>query len=150
MKIAIANDHSGVELKNQISEYIKEKYNYEIINLGSDTNEAVPYPLYGKKCAKAIVSKEADLGIAICGTGLGISLAANKVKGIRCCVCSEPLTASLSRRHNDANMLAFGARIVGLEMAKAIVDAFLTSSFEGGRHLERVDMIKKIEEENCN
>lgn len=150
MKIAIANDHSGVELKNEISNYIKEKYGYEVINLGTDSSESCPYPLYGEKCAKEVANNNADFGIAICGTGLGISLAANKVKGIRCCVCSEPLTASLSRRHNNANMLAFGARIVGLEMAKAIVDAFLTSSFEEGRHLERVKMIMEIEEKNCH
>ena len=150
MKIAIANDHSGVELKKQISLFIEEKYGYEVINLGTDSIESCDYPLYGKKCANEVINGNADLGIAICGTGQGISLAANKVKGIRCCLCSEPLTASLSRRHNNANMLAFGARIVGLEMAKAIVDAFLTSSFEGERHQKRVNMIMEIEEENNN
>jgi len=147
MKIAIGNDHAAVELKNQISEYIKEKYGYEVINFGTDTNESVDYPIYGAKVARAVAAGEADLGIAICGTGLGISLAANKVKGIRCAVCSEPYTAKMSRAHNNCNMLAFGARVVGLDLAKMIVDTFLTTEFEGGRHQRRVDLIMDIEKE---
>ena len=96
---------------------------------------------------RAVAAKEADLGIAICGTGVGISLAAGKVKGIRTCVCSEPYTAKLSRMHNDSNVLAFGARVIGIEMAKMITDAWLEAEFQGGRHQRRVDMIRKIEEQ---
>ena len=147
MKIAMANDHAAVELKKQISEYIKENYGYEIINFGTDSGESVDYPVYAKKAADAVAKKEADLGIVICGTGLGMSLSANKVKGIRCCVCSEPYTAEKSRQHNDCNMLAFGARVVGVDMAKMIVDAFLRAEFEGGRHRRRVDLITEIENE---
>lgn len=145
MKIGIANDHAGVEYKNLISKYIKEKYGYEVINYGTDSIESCDYPIYGEKLANAVVKKEVDKGIAICGTGVGISLSANKVKGIRCVVCSEVYSASLSRKHNDTNMLAFGARVVSIEKAKEIVDAWLTSEFEGGRHQRRVDLISDIE-----
>lgn len=145
MIIAIGNDHAAVELKNQISEYIKDKYGYEIINFGTDTSESVDYPIYGEKVARAVAEGKADLGIAICGTGLGMALAANKVRGIRCCVCSEPYTARMSRAHNDCNMLAFGARVVGLDLAKMIVDTWLTTPFEGGRHERRVQLIRDIE-----
>ena len=146
MKIAIGNDHSAVELKNIIKEHLEGK-GYEVLNLGTDSNESCDYPVYGEKVGRAVVSGEADLGITICGTGVGISLAANKVKGIRACVCSEPYTAKLSRMHNNSNVLAFGARVVGSELAKMIVDEWLAAEFEGGRHQRRVDMIMKIEEE---
>ena len=145
MKIGIGNDHAAVELKNQIAAYIGEKYGYEVVNYGTDSSESVDYPIYGEKVARAVAGKEVDFGIVICGTGLGISLAANKVKGIRCCVCSEPYTAWMSRAHNDCNMLAFGARVVGLDLAKMIVDTWLTTPFEGGRHQRRVDLITDIE-----
>jgi len=145
MKIAIGNDHSAVELKNVIREHLEQK-GYEVLNLGTDSSESCDYPVYGEKVGRAVASGEADLGIAICGTGVGISLAANKVKGIRACVCSEPYTAKLSRMHNNSNVLAFGARDVGSEMAKMIVDQWLEAEFEGGRHLRRVDMIMAIEE----
>jgi len=146
MIIGIGNDHSGVELKKQISAYINEKYGYEVINFGTDSNDSCNYPEYGEKVAKAIVNKQVDKGIVICGTGIGISLAANKVRGIRCATVSEPVSARLSVEHNNANMIGFGARIIGEEEAKAIVDAFLTSEFQGGRHQTRVDMIMDIEE----
>ena len=129
MKIAIGNDHSAVELKNFIVDFLKEK-GIEVLNLGTDSSESCDYPVYGEKVGRAVVSGEADLGIAICGTGLGISLAANKVKGVRACVCSEPYTAVMSRRHNDANVLCFGARVVGSELAKMIVDEWLDAEFE--------------------
>lgn len=145
MKIAIGNDHSAVELKNIIAEHLKEK-GYEVLNLGTDSTESCDYPVYGEKVGRAVASGEADLGIAICGTGVGISLAANKVKGIRACVCSEPYTAKLSRMHNNSNVLAFGARVVGSELAKMIVDQWLDAVYEGGRHQRRVDMIHAIEE----
>ena len=144
MKIAIGNDHSAVELKNIIAEHLKEK-GYEVLNLGTDSTESCDYPVYGEKVGRAVASGEADLGIAICGTGVGISLAANKVKGIRACVCSEPYTAKLSRMHNNSNVLAFGARVVGDEMAKMIVKEWLDAKYEGGRHQRRVDMLMEIE-----
>lgn len=145
MKIVIGNDHAAVTMKQDISAYLEEK-GYEIINVGTDTPESVDYPVYGEKVARMVASGEADLGIAICGTGLGISLAANKVKGIRACVCSEPYTARMSRMHNNCNVLCFGARVVGLDLAKMIVDTWLSTEFEGGRHQRRVDMIMAIEE----
>ena len=145
MKIGIGNDHTAVEYKNIISDYIKEKYGYEVINYGTDLNESCDYPIYGEKVARAVVNKEVDKGIVICGTGVGISLSANKVKGIRCVVCSESFSAKLSRKHNDTNMLAFGARVIGVEVAKDIVDTWLTTEFEGGRHQRRIDLISDIE-----
>ena len=148
MKIGIGNDHSAVEYKNIISEYIQNKYGYEIVNYGTDSTESTNYAVYGEKVANAIKNNEIDRGIVICGTGIGISLAANKVNGIRCALCSEPLSTKLSRTHNDANMLAMGARIIGIEMAKEIVDVFLTTEFEGGRHKGRIDYLKQIEDRN--
>ncbi len=144
MKIAIGNDHTAVDLKNTISDYLKE-LGYEVINLGTDSRESCDYPIYGEKVGRAVADGEANLGIAICGTGVGISLAANKVKGIRAYVCSEPYTAKLSRMHNNSNVLAFGARVVGDELAKMIVKEWLDAEFEGGRHQRRVDMIMEIE-----
>lgn len=145
MKIGIGNDHVAVEMKNQIKTYIEEKYNYEVVNYGTDSTERFHYPISGEMVANAVVSGEVDKGIVICGTGVGISLAANKVNGIRCVTCSEPYTAKLSREHNNTNMLAFGARVVGIELAKMIVDSWLTGEFEGGRHQIRIDMLKEIE-----
>lgn len=144
MKIGIANDHAGVLMKNEIVKYLTDK-GFEVRNYGTDTEESVDYPVYGEKIANAVRSKEVDLGIAICGTGIGISLAANKVPGIRAAVVSEPVSARLARQHNNANIIAFGARIVGLEEAKAIVDAFLDNEFLGDRHLRRVNMIDEID-----
>ena len=144
MKIAMGNDHTGIELKNIIKEFVEGK-GYEVIDLGTNAPESCDYPVYGEKVGRAVVSGEADLGIAICGTGVGISLAANKVKGIRACVCSEPYTAKLSRMHNDSNVLAFGARVIGIEMAKMITDEWLDAEYQGGRHQRRVDMVMDIE-----
>ncbi|MCF0106609.1 MAG: ribose 5-phosphate isomerase B [Holdemanella sp.] len=146
MKIGIGNDHVAVEMKTIIKQYIEETYGYEVINYGTDSTERFNYPISGYKVAKAVASHEVDKGIVICGTGGGISMAANKVKGIRCILCSEPYTAKLSREHNNTNMLAFGARVVGQELAKMIVDAWLTGEYEGGRHQIRIDMISEIEE----
>ena len=145
MKIVIGNDHAAVELKNIIREHLESK-GIEVINVGTDTNDSCDYPIYGEKVGRAVASGEADLGIAICGTGVGISIAANKVKGVRACVCSEPYSAKLSRMHNNSNVLAFGARVVGSEMAKMIVDTWLEAEYEGGRHQRRVDLIHAIEE----
>lgn len=145
MKIAIGNDHSAVEMKNEIKKYLEEK-GYEVINYGTDSEESCDYPIYGEKVGYAVAKKEADLGILICGTGVGISLAANKVKGIRAVVCSEPYSAKLSRLHNNTNILAFGARVIGVELAKMIVDEWLNAEFEGGRHQRRVDLMMAIED----
>lgn len=144
MKIGIGNDHSGLQMKQEIAGFLREK-GHEVVNYGTDESERCDYPIYGEKVGRAVAAGEVDRGILICGTGLGISLAANKVRGIRAVVCSEPCTARLSRQHNDANVLAFGARIVGIEMAKMIVETWLDTEFEGGRHKRRVDMIAEIE-----
>ncbi|MCI8639327.1 MAG: ribose 5-phosphate isomerase B [Coprococcus sp.] len=144
MKIGIANDHAATDMKKQILEYLVEK-GHEVVNYGTDSYESVNYPEFGEKIGRAVASGEVELGIAICGTGLGISLAANKVHGVRAAVCSEPYTARLSRQHNNANVLAFGARVVGIELAKMIVDEWLSAEFMGGRHQDRVDMIMEIE-----
>ena len=144
MKIRIANDHASVEMKQQVVAYLKEK-GYDVVNYGTDSTESCDYPVYGEKIGHAVASGEVDFGIAICGTGLGISLAANKVHGIRAAVCSEPYTARLSRQHNNANILAFGSRVIGIELAKMIIDEFLGAEFEGGRHQRRVDMIMDVE-----
>ncbi len=144
MKIAIGNDHTALEMKRHIVEYLSAK-GYELVDFGTDGEERVDYPIYGQKVARAVADKDCELGILICGTGIGISLAANKVKGIRAAVCSEPYSAAMTRRHNDANIIAFGARVVGPATAETIVDAFLEAEYEGGRHQRRVDMIAAIE-----
>lgn len=129
MKIGIGNDHAAVELKNIISEHLKER-GCEVVNFGTDTSESFDYPIAGYKVGKAVANGDVDLGILICGTGVGISLAANKVEGVRAVVCSEPFSAKLSRMHNNTNVLAFGARVVGSELAKMIVDEWLDAEFE--------------------
>ncbi len=144
MKIAIGNDHSAVDMREAISAYLKEK-GIEVEEVGTFSKESSNYPEWGEKVARKVVSKEADLGIAICGTGVGISMACNKVKGIRAVCCSEPYSARLSRQHNNANVLCFGARVVGVELAKMIVDEWLAAEFQGGRHQTRIDMIMDIE-----
>ena len=144
MKIAIGNDHTAVEYKKEITAFLEEK-GHEVINYGTDKSESCNYAEYGQKVGFAVASGEADCGVLICGTGIGISLAANKVKGIRAAVCSEPVSARLTKEHNNANIIAFGARIVGIEMAKAIVAAWLDSEFQGGRHQDRINAIHSIE-----
>ena len=145
MKIGIGNDHSEVELKNAIKDYLTQQ-GYEVINYGTDSTEAFDYPLAGEAVANAINNHEVDCGICICGTGIGISIAANKVKNIRAAVCSEPVSAKLAKEHNNAQIICFGARIVGLNMAKAIVDAWLNASFQEDRHIKRLALIKDIED----
>lgn len=144
MKIGIGNDHSALELKAEIVEFLKEK-GHEVVDYGTYTAESCDYPAYGEAVGRAVASGEVEQGILICGTGLGISLAANKVKGVRAAVCSEPYTAKMARAHNNCNILAFGARVVGAELAKMIVETWLNTEFEGGRHQRRVDMIMEIE-----
>lgn len=146
MKIGIGNDHSAVDMKKAITEHLLAR-GFEVVNYGCDTTESYPYPEAAKSVAYAVVNKEVDCGILICGTGIGIGIAANKVKGIRCATCSEPYSAALSKRHNNSNILSFGARVVGVELAKMIVDSWLDAEFEGGRHQTRIDMIHEIEKE---
>ncbi|MBQ0110511.1 MAG: ribose 5-phosphate isomerase B [Oscillospiraceae bacterium] len=147
MKIAIGNDHAALELKKVIKAYV-EDMGHEVVDFGTHTPDSCDYPVYGEKVARAVAGGECELGILICGTGIGISLAANKVKGIRAAVCSESYSARLTRAHNNANIIAFGARVVGEDTAKDIVNAFLNTPFEGGRHQRRVDMITEIENKN--
>ena len=145
MKIAIGNDHAGYAMKLEIKAYLQEK-GYDVVDYGCYSDSPADYPVYGKRVADAIAGGECELGVLICGTGIGISLAANKVKGIRAAAVSDPLSAELSRRHNDANIVAIGSRIVGISMAESIVDAFLNARFEGGRHERRVKLLSDIEE----
>ncbi len=145
MKIAIGGDHVGQLLKPEIIEFLK-KLGHEVKDFGTYTTERTDYPIYAKQVAESVVNGEYDKGVLICGTGVGISIAANKVKGVRAVCCSEPYSAKLSRQHNDTNILAFGSRVVGLELAKMIVEEWLSAEYEGGRHAKRVEMISEIEE----
>lgn len=145
MKIAFASDHGGVELKGVLLEYVKE-LGHEVEDLGCKAGETPDYPDYGILCGEYVAAGKADRGIVICGTGIGISIAANKVKGIRCALCTDPIMARLTREHNDANVLALGGRIVGTELAKGIVEAFLSYDHLGGRHSRRVDKISAYDE----
>jgi len=141
MKIAIGSDHAGFVLKNEISGYLRAK-RHKVIDLGAFSEDRVDYPDYAKKVAKTVASKKADMGILVCGSGIGMSMSANKVKGIRAAVCESIYTAKMSRMHNDANILCLGARILPKKKAFAIIDLWLKTSFEGGRHIKRV---RKIE-----
>lgn len=145
MKIGIGNDHVAVELKNIIKEHL-EQQGHEVVDFGTNSTERFDYPISGYAVGKAVASGDVDLGVLICGTGVGISLAANKVHSVRACVCSEPYSAKLSREHNNTNIIAFGARVVGSELAKMIVDEWLGAEFQGGRHQRRIDIIAEIEE----
>ena len=144
MKVAFGCDHAGYALKEAVVAHLKEM-GHEVVDFGCYTPERVDYPVQGEKAARAVASGECQLGVLICGTGIGISLAANRVHGIRAAVCSESYSAELTRRHNDANMIAFGARVVGEGTACAILDAFFNAKFEGGRHAQRVAMLDEIE-----
>ena len=143
MRIGIGNDHAAVEMKEQIVAFLEE-LGHEVVNYGTDTNDSCDYPVYGEKVGRAVVDGDVECGILICGTGVGISIAANKVKGVRAVVCSEPYSAKLSKQHNNTNILAFGARVIGIELAKMIVEEWLNTEFEGDRHQRRVDMISDI------
>ncbi len=143
-RIVITSDHTAIDLRRAVAAHLEAR-GCVVEDVGPVTTESTDYPKWGEKAARVVLAGGADLGIAICGTGFGISLAANKLRGIRCVVCSEPYTAKLSRQHNNANMLAFGARVVGQDLALMIVDAFLDAEFEGGRHARRVGMISELE-----
>ncbi len=143
MKIAVACDHGGFELKNQIIDHLLKR-GEDVINLGTDSDASVDYPFYGQLCGQVVISGEADLGIVVCGTGIGISIAANKVKGIRCGLCTSVEMAHLTKQHNNANILALGGRTTSVELALKIVDEWLDTPFEGGRHQRRVDMLDQL------
>jgi len=144
MKIALGSDHTALEMKNEVKKLLDEMgHTYE--DFGTYDTQRCDYPVYGYRVGKAVAEGKCDRGILICGTGVGIGLAANKVKGIRCVTCSEPYSAKLSREHNNSNVLSFGARVVGPELAKMIVTAFLTAEFEGERHARRVAQLAAIE-----
>lgn len=142
MIIAMGSDHAGYNLKEEIKAYLLEK-GHAVKDCGTDSTESCDYPVFGRAAAEVVREEEAERAIVICGSGIGISIAANKVPGIRCALCSEPLSAELSRRHNNANALAMGARLIGSDMAKRIVDVFLSTEFEGGRHQRRIDKIEE-------
>ena len=145
MKIAVANDHGGLELKKALLKYLKEN-GYEVFDFGTCTADSCDYPDFALPAAEAVASGECDRGILICSTGIGISIVANKVPGIRCAHCHDTYSAKYTRLHNDANMLAFGQKIIGEGLMLEIVDTFLHTDFEGGRHQRRVDKITAIEE----
>lgn len=144
MKIGIGSDHGGFELKEYIKEYLKDN-NIEFVDYGTNSPDSVDYPDYGRKVSEAVVASEVDRAIVICGTGIGISIACNKVKGIRCALCSDTYSARMSREHNNANILALGGRVVGKDLAIEIVKTWLESEFAGGRHERRVNKISEIE-----
>lgn len=148
MKIGLGSDHGGYNLKEEIKKHLQSK-GIECVDFGTENGvDSVDYPIYGEKVAKAVVSKDIDYGILCCGTGIGISLAANKVKGIRCAVVSDTFSAKMSKAHNNANMLSLGERVIGKGLALEIVDAWINTEFEGERHLRRVNMLNDIEQKN--
>lgn len=140
LKIALGSDHGGFELKEKIKLYLEEK-GYSLLDFGTDSNASVNYPVYGELVSKAILNNECQYGILVCGTGIGISISANRFKGIRCALCTDTTMAKLTREHNDANILALGGRIIGDVLALDIVDTFLKTEFLGGRHKNRIDML---------
>ena len=144
MKISIGSDHGGYALKQELIAYLQEK-GHQVEDFGCHDTSSCDYPDFGEAAARAVASGACERGIVVCTTGIGISISANKVKGIRCALCSEPYSAEMTRRHNDANMLALGAGFTAPMMAKRIVDVFLATPFEGGRHQRRVDKIAAIE-----
>ena len=143
-RIVLASDHAAIGLRQAIAAHVSA-LGWDVLDLGPDTPESVPYPQQGEAAARKVASGECQFGIIVCGTGQGIMMAANKIKGVRCGVCSDTFSARMIRQHNDANMLSMGARVIGEGLALDIVDAFLGAEFEGGRHAPRVDMIKALE-----
>ncbi len=143
--IAIASDHGGYALKEHIKAYLAAK-GITCKDFGTNSSDSCDYPVFGKAAAEAVAAGQCEKGIVICLTGIGISITANKVKGIRCALCADPLSAELTRRHNDANMLALGAGMIGPMLAERITDVFLSAEFEGGRHERRVNLIREMEQ----
>ncbi len=148
MKIAVACDHGGYELKNEIKKYLTEN-NYEVMDFGTDSTDSCDYPDYALPAAEAVANGECERGILVCSTGIGVSIVANKVPGVRCAHCHDTYCAEFTRLHNDANMLALGAKVVGAGYALKIVEIFLNTQFEGGRHRRRVDKISAVEQKYC-
>lgn len=142
--LALGSDHGGFPLKQHIKAWL-DAHGVAYRDFGCDTADSCDYPVFGKAAAEAVASGACDRGIVICTTGIGISIAANKVRGIRCALCSEPLSAEMTRRHNNANMLALGSGFVGPNLAERIVEVFLSTEFEGGRHARRVDQLSQLE-----
>lgn len=146
MKIAMACDHGGYYLKNALKSNL-EAQGYEVVDFGTYSDESVDYPDYAYKAAKAVANKECEFGVVVCGTGIGVSMVANKVHGIRCALCHDVFSAKATRNHNDSNMIAMGARVIGEGLAIEILNAFLASSYEGGRHDARIAKMMAIENE---
>lgn len=147
MRIAIASDHAAVSLKSVLAEWLRGE-GHEVLDLGTDGTASVDYPDFGHAVAEALADGRAERGVALCGSGIGISIAANRNPACRCALVSEPLSAALARQHNDANAIAMGARVIGEEMAKACLQTFLSTPFEGGRHQRRVDMLSASPAQN--
>lgn len=149
MKIGLGSDHGGFELKEKVKKHLEEK-SIEVVDYGTYSKDSVDYPEYGEKTARGVMAKECDRAIVFCGTGIGISLAANKVDGIRCALCGDTYSAKMAMQHNNSNMLSIGARVIGEDLALEIVDTWLSSEFEGGRHERRVEKIMKIEDSKAD
>ena len=145
MRLAIGNDHSALAIKAEVVEHLRAR-GVELVDVGTNSPESFDYAISGYRVGRLVADGEVDGGVLICGTGVGISLAANKVDGVRACVCSEPYSAELSKRHNTSNVICFGARVIGPEMAKCIVDAWMDAEFAGGRHARRVGQIMEIQD----
>ena len=143
MKISIASDHAAYNEKQEIIKYLLDK-GLDILDLGTNSEESVDYPIFGQRVAESIIDKKADRGIVICGTGIGISIAANRYKNIRATLCNTPEHAEMARKHNDSNVLALGGRTTNLDDLKSIVDVWLSTDFEGGRHQKRINLIEKV------
>jgi len=147
MRIALAADHAGFALKDELAGWLREA-GHDVVDLGTNSPDSVDYPEFGAKLAEAVASGEAERGIAVCGSGIGISIAVNRNPGCRCARVDDPLSARLAREHNDANVLALGARLVGADMARACVTEFLGADFAGGRHQRRVDQLSQLLQES--
>jgi ribose 5-phosphate isomerase B len=146
MRIVLTADHAGVDLKDELAGWLREQ-GHDVLDLGTNSHESVDYPRYGAMLAEALAEGRAERGITVCGSGIGAAMAANRNPACRCAQVGEPLSATLARRHNDANAIALGARLIGPEMAKACVEAFLSTDFEGGRHQRRVDQLSNVLQE---
>jgi len=146
MRIVLTDDHAGVDLKDELAGWLREQ-GHDVLDLGTNSHESVDYPGYGAMLAEALAEGRAERGITVCGSGIGVAMAANRNPACRCAQVGEPLSATLARRHNDANAIALGARLIGPEMAKACVEAFLSTDFEGGRHQRRVDQLSNVLQE---
>jgi ribose 5-phosphate isomerase B len=142
MRIVLTADHAGIDLKDELAAWLSEQ-GHEVLDLGTNNHESVDYPRYGVMLAEALADGRAERGITVCGSGIGVAIAANRNPACRCAQVAEPLSATLARKHNDANAIAIGARLIGPEMAKACVAAFLGTDFEGGRHQRRVDQLSR-------